>query len=115
MSKRCIYCKTDIDQNSVVDVCVRCGHNVWGEKMFKAIIDNMEGARASGDLHQGSVGDSLRNPSENVSKQDDEPQPAPEPNPEPPVPEPQPSPEPAPQPPNTANSMSIGGEVYSDF
>ena len=55
MAKRCIYCKTDIDQNSVVDVCQRCGHGVWGEKMFKAIIDNMEGARESGSLDQGSV------------------------------------------------------------
>ena len=55
MGKRCIYCKTDIDDNSVVDVCVRCGHGVWGEKMFSAIIQNMENAREVGDLHQGSV------------------------------------------------------------
>ena len=55
MGKRCIYCKIDIDDNSVVDVCVRCGHGVWGEKMFSAIIQNMENAREVGDLHQGSV------------------------------------------------------------
>ena len=55
MGKRCIYCKIDIDDNSVVDVCVRWGHGVWGEKMFSAIIQNMENAREVGDLHQGSV------------------------------------------------------------
>lgn len=55
MAKKCIYCKCEIDANSVVDVCFRCGHAVWGEKMFKAIIDNMEGARASGSLDQGSI------------------------------------------------------------
>jgi hypothetical protein len=55
MTKKCIYCKSEIDADSVVDVCVRCGHAVWGEKMFKAIIDNMEGARKTGSLDQGSV------------------------------------------------------------
>ncbi len=58
MAKNCIYCKGAIDQNSVVDVCRRCGVGVWGEKMFQAIVDNMEGHRESGDLYQGSVGES---------------------------------------------------------
>ena len=57
MAKKCIYCKTEVDENSVVDVCARCGVGVWGEKMFKAIIQNMENARTAGDLHQGSVTD----------------------------------------------------------
>ena len=57
MTKRCIYCKTDIDENAVVDVCERCGVGVWGQKMFQAIKDNMENARANGDLNQGSVTD----------------------------------------------------------
>ncbi len=61
MSKHCIYCKSDIDANSVVDVCRRCGIGVWGEKMFQAIIDSMEGARASGDLFQGSITDNQSN------------------------------------------------------
>ncbi len=55
MAKHCIYCKAEIDANSVVDVCARCGYAVWGEKMFKAIIDNMEDARKSGSLEQGSI------------------------------------------------------------
>ena len=54
MSK-CIYCKTQLEEGSVLDVCERCGVGVWGHKMFLAIKQNMEGAKASGDLNQGSV------------------------------------------------------------
>ena len=57
--KQCIYCKSKLDEDSVVDVCKRCGHQVWGEKMFKAIEDNMKKARDIGDLYQGSVTDNL--------------------------------------------------------
>ena len=57
MGKHCIYCKTQIDENSVLDVCTRCGIGVWGEKMFNAIVQNMENAREAGDLFQGSVTD----------------------------------------------------------
>ena len=57
MAKRCIYCKTDINDESVIDFCNRCGVGVWGEKMFQAIVDSMEKARDTGDLHQGSVTD----------------------------------------------------------
>jgi hypothetical protein len=42
-----------------MDVCKPCGHQVWGEKMFAAIVGNMESARDSGDLYQGSVTDSV--------------------------------------------------------
>jgi hypothetical protein len=55
MTKKCIYCKTPLDESSVMDVCKRCGIQVWGEKMFNAIVQNMEGARSSGNLYQGSV------------------------------------------------------------
>jgi hypothetical protein len=56
MTKHCIYCKIDISEDSVVDVCQRCGVGVWGPKMFQAIVDNMTDAKKSGDLYQGSVG-----------------------------------------------------------
>ncbi|MBU1252129.1 MAG: hypothetical protein KJ905_01545 [Nanoarchaeota archaeon] len=48
--KKCIYCKTDIPDESVIDFCSRCGIGVWGEKMFNAIVNNMEEARSKGDL-----------------------------------------------------------------
>jgi hypothetical protein len=57
MVKKCIYCKSEIDDSSVIDFCHSCGVRVWGEKMFQTIINNMEGARATGDLNQGSVTD----------------------------------------------------------
>jgi len=55
MVNKCIYCKSEIAKDSVVDVCNRCGLSVWGEKMFKAIVNNMEQAREVGNLYQGSV------------------------------------------------------------
>ncbi len=59
MAKRCVYCSKDLDMECVLDVCEGCGHGVWGEKMFKAIKENMQGAKEKGDLHQGSVTDNL--------------------------------------------------------
>jgi|ETNmetMinimDraft_5_1059913.scaffolds.fasta_scaffold47393_4 hypothetical protein len=59
MVKKCVYCSKELDEDSVVDVCVACGHGVWGEKMFGAIRENMENARNSGNLHQGSISDDM--------------------------------------------------------
>ena len=50
MAKKCIYCKCEIPQDSVIDFCERCGKGVWGEKMFNAIVKNMEEANERGDL-----------------------------------------------------------------
>lgn len=60
MVKKCIYCKCQIDDDSVVDVCEKCGVGVWGKKMFQAIIDNMNNAKAKGDLMQGLVNEDLQ-------------------------------------------------------
>ena len=51
--KKCIYCKCAIPDESVIDFCERCGKGVFGEKMFSAIVSNMQEAEKRGDLHQG--------------------------------------------------------------
>jgi len=48
--KKCIYCGSEVAQDSVIDFCERCGKKVWGKKMFDAIVQNMEDARENGDL-----------------------------------------------------------------
>lgn len=50
MTKKCIYCGSEIHEASVIDFCSRCGIGVWGEKMFNAILSSMEDARDRGDL-----------------------------------------------------------------
>jgi rRNA maturation endonuclease Nob1 len=50
MPKKCIYCKTEIPMESVIDFCSRCGKGVWGEKMFNTILKNMQDASDKGDL-----------------------------------------------------------------
>lgn len=48
--KKCIYCKRDVSDGSVIDFCEPCGIGVWGRKMFDAIRKNMEDARENGTL-----------------------------------------------------------------
>lgn len=48
--KKCIYCSKEIPDSSVIDFCHVCGTGVFGEKMFKTIVKNMEDARENGDL-----------------------------------------------------------------
>lgn len=50
--KKCIYCKCELPETSVIDFCERCGVGVWGQNMFKAIKANMEEAQHRGDLFQ---------------------------------------------------------------
>ena len=50
MTKKCIYCGTEVASESVIDFCNRCGIGVWGEKMFNTIVKNMEEARERDDL-----------------------------------------------------------------
>lgn len=53
MVKKCIYCKCEVSEESVIDFCERCGKGVFGDKMFSTIVSNMQEARKRGDLHQG--------------------------------------------------------------
>lgn len=55
MSKKCIYCGTEILDESVIDFCEECGKGVWGDKMFETIVDNMNKARNNGDLMNSRV------------------------------------------------------------
>lgn len=50
MVKKCIYCGCEISDDSIIDFCEKCGRNVWGDKLFSAIIKNMEEANERGDL-----------------------------------------------------------------
>lgn len=50
--KRCLYCKGEVSDESVVDFCENCGHKVWGPKMLKAIIKNMREAKDKGNISQ---------------------------------------------------------------
>jgi uncharacterized UBP type Zn finger protein len=53
MVKKCIYCGSEVSNESVIDFCDICGEKVWGKKMLNAIKQNMEDARSNGDLcHQ---------------------------------------------------------------
>ena len=53
--KKCIYCKGDISEESVIDFCERCGRGAFGDKMFHAIVQNMQEAGKRGDLEHGGV------------------------------------------------------------
>ena len=50
--KKCIYCKSEINSESVIDFCERCGKGVFGDRMFNAILNNMKEAGKRGDLNQ---------------------------------------------------------------
>ncbi len=53
--KKCLYCGQELEKDKVVDFCEHCGIGVFGLKMYKAIINNMERAREKGDLNQGII------------------------------------------------------------
>ena len=70
MGKNCIYCNLLMEEVTPIDVCNACGYQVWGEKMFSAIKDNMEKAEKSGDLNQGSISQSSPSPEPLRSEKD---------------------------------------------
>ena len=48
--KKCIYCGTEILDESVIDFCETCGVKTFGRKMFDTIVQRMNSARESGDI-----------------------------------------------------------------
>lgn len=59
MSKKCVYCSSGLSPESVVDICHNCGTQVWGEKMFNTIVQNMENASENNDLCATNMDPSL--------------------------------------------------------
>ena len=55
MAKKCIYCKSEISEDSVIDFCERCGVQAFGRKLFDTIVRNMETARENQDLCHARV------------------------------------------------------------
>lgn len=58
MATKCSFCKVDLPGEPAFEVCKNCGLKIWGEKMYEAIRNNMEGAKQKGNLFQGSISDS---------------------------------------------------------
>ena len=62
MTKKCIYCKSEISDDRSLDVCNKCGVGVWGQKMFNAILQNMENAKDKGDLCNSNISSNEQQP-----------------------------------------------------
>jgi len=51
ITRKCMFCRAEIPENAVLEVCSKCGRDIWGSKMFYAIIDNMGNAKDEGNIN----------------------------------------------------------------
>ena len=54
MTNKCVYCNSEVPESRVMQICDLCGKNVWGERMFSAILKNTEEAKEQGNLEFNS-------------------------------------------------------------
>ena len=50
MTKKCLYCGAELDDDCIIDFCEKCGVQTFGRKMFDAIVKNMTKAKNNGTL-----------------------------------------------------------------
>ena len=48
--RKCVYCSSEILDKRAMQICDRCGEQVWGKKMFDAIKKATDDAEERGDL-----------------------------------------------------------------
>jgi hypothetical protein len=60
--RKCVYCSSEILDKRAMQICDRCGEQVWGRKMFDAIKKSTDDAQEKGDLDFNS-GECLENKS----------------------------------------------------
>ncbi|MFA5953731.1 MAG: hypothetical protein WC812_04000 [Candidatus Pacearchaeota archaeon] len=54
MSKKCVYCKSDVPDSRSMEICDRCGVGVWGPKQWANIKNETDAAQERGDLNFNS-------------------------------------------------------------
>jgi hypothetical protein len=52
---KCVYCRCDVPSERTMQICDRCGIRVWGDKMFKAILQSTDCEREKGNMELGCV------------------------------------------------------------
>ena len=67
MVKKCLYCGVELSDDCVIDFCDKCGVQTFGQKMFDAIVHNMNKARDDGNLCHDSQRSDLQ-PAETTRK-----------------------------------------------